>query len=426
LPKAAPPPRPTHAAPPTPAARTAPAAVPAKAAPSKTHSEPVAPKTAPLTAGAPPAGSGPVRNAPYSSTGWITLGASPTGSGAAPAPAVAGVGQTIGKCLLTERVGEGGSGIVFRALHQGFNIPVAVKLLRLNAEGVVAVRLGHEAQLLARLNHPNIVRVWDFDDAATPPYLVLEWVDGLSLEDLIRQSGRMSVPRAVRVVGQVAAALAEAHKVGIVHRDVKPANILLTRDGTAKLADLGLALMADPRGPGGQSAVSRASIAGTISHMAPELFSGRPPDQYSDMYALGVTFYQALTGEPPFPGPTRAQFMIQHAEDKPVPPHELCSDIPPPVSLAAVRMLEKEPEARFPSFGEVIAALERAERPGADGPRTPPTSGPPPGLRTDPAPVTAVAPPPPPPPPAPKPRRSLWKSLFGGKPGGTEAGGDAT
>jgi hypothetical protein len=333
---------------------------------------------------------------------------------AAPKPLAAktaDVGQVVGKCLLTERVGEGGSGVVFRALHQGFNIPVAVKLLQLSPEGQLTVRLGHEAQLLARLNHPHIVRVWDFDDAAQPPYMVLEWVDGLSLEQLIQQSGRMSVPRALRVIGQVAGALAEAHRLGIVHRDVKPANILLTRDGTAKLADLGLAVVAAPQ-PAGERTVSRRAVAGTVSHMGPELFSGRTPDHLSDMYALGVTFYQALTGAHPFPGPSRMQYMIQHAEDTPTPPHQLFGDIPSAVSAVVMRLLEKEPEARFGSYQELADALAAAERPAPAGAAAPMTSGPAPAMRTDPAPPT---------PPTesivvPKAaRRSLWRSLFGGK-----------
>lgn len=322
------------------------------------------------------------------------------------------VGQVLGKCLLTERVGEGGAGVVFRALHQGFNIPVAVKVLRVDPETRIDTRLGHEARLLARLNHPHIVRVWDFDEASDPPYLVLEWVDGLSLDELIRQSGRLAAGRAVRVAAQVAGALGEAHRLGVVHRDVKPGNILLTRDGAAKLADLGLAVAAQPRpaGGGGRRALDRAAVAGTVAYMAPELFDGHPPDLWSDMYGLGVTLYQALTGVLPFPGPTQMQYMIQHAEDRPVPPHEVVGDIPPGVSAVVMRTLEKDPAARFPTCQELADALA-----GVDAPEPRAVASAPTAVPATPG-VTEATP------AAPEPKRSLWRSLFGGRADGPDRG----
>ncbi|MBY0457289.1 MAG: serine/threonine protein kinase [Gemmataceae bacterium] len=305
------------------------------------------------------------------------------------------VGSVIGKCLLTERVGQGGSGVVFRALHQGLGVPVAVKLLRREAEGPLATRLGHEARLLARLNHPHIVRVWDVDDDADPPYLVLEWVDGPSLDELIRQSGRLCPSRAVRVVTQVASALAEAQRAGIVHRDVKPANVLLTRDGTAKIADLGLATSADSQ-PDDEGQDPDAGIAGTVSHMAPELFAGSTPNYLSDQYALGVTLYQALTGQLPFPGPTRAQYLFQQARTAPLPPHARHPEVPVAVSDVVMRMLDKQALGRFASYDELLDALAALDRPPA---------------QTPPAPDSRQA----------KGRRSLWDSLFGR--GQSRAGG---
>jgi hypothetical protein len=153
------------------------------------------------------------------------------------------IGSVLGKCLLTELVGQGASGVVYRALHKTLNIPVAVKVLQIEGGGVdpaVVLQFRAEARLLARLSHPNIVRVLDFEDDVRFPYLVLEYVEGLSLAELISQSGRVRTDRAVRVIVQICEGLSAARKLGVVHRDVKPANILLGKEGSAKLADLGL------------------------------------------------------------------------------------------------------------------------------------------------------------------------------------------
>jgi ferredoxin/tRNA A-37 threonylcarbamoyl transferase component Bud32 len=277
-------------------------------------------------------------------------------------------GAQVGKYLLLECIGKGGAGVVYRALHTALKRLVAVKFLRTAGDRSAREQLAGEAQLLAQLNHPNVVRVIDYEDTHAP-YLVLEWVDGLSLDELIRQSGRLSVGNAVRVISQVCAALAEAHRLGIIHRDVKPGNVLFTRDGTAKLADFGLAMMAPPPRSGDDDApVNRSAIIGTVSHMAPELFRGSSPDPRSDMYALGVTFYEALTGGLPFAGPGVVQFMLQHAEDTPAPPDRLVSDIPAEVSRAVMRMLEKEPGDRHQSYEELRADLQTlAARAGANG-----------------------------------------------------------
>src|SRR4029079_18614222 len=152
--------------------------------------------------------------------------------------------STLGKCLLTARIGQGGAGVVYRAEHQTLHIDVAVKVLHADsADPTVRKGLRKEARLLAKLNHPNVVRLWDFDESSVPPYLVMEFVDGVTLADLITVEGSVPSERALGLVEQVAQALAAAQTLGIIHRDVKPANVLVAPDGTAKLTDLGLALM---------------------------------------------------------------------------------------------------------------------------------------------------------------------------------------
>jgi hypothetical protein len=273
-------------------------------------------------------------------------------------------GMTLGKCLLTAEIGRGGSGVVFRGYHQGLNIPVAVKVLQLDGVGsdrTFGDQLHQEACLLAQLNHPHIVRVLDFENDPVQPYLVLEYVEGLSLNELIRQSGRLRSDRAARVILQTAQALEAAHRLGIVHRDVKPANILITRDGSAKLADLGLAVVIGGR-LGSDACVPLDTLAGTVAYMPPEqaLKSGGV-DQRSDIYALGATFYHAVTGQMPFTGRTRNEVIQKHARELPLPPTAAAADIDPAVSAVIMQMLAKDPSQRFQDYAGLIEALTRIE-----------------------------------------------------------------
>jgi hypothetical protein len=284
------------------------------------------------------------------------------------------IGATLGKCLLTEVLGQGGGGTVYRALHQGLNIPVAVKVFPHGPGGelpIAARQLRHEARLLAQLNHPNVVRILDFADDPQGTYLVMEFVEGLTLADLIRQGGRVEQRRALAVVRQVAEALAAAHRLGIVHRDVKPANVLLTREGTAKLADLGLALVVGTE--------DDRQIVGTALYMAPEQSTGAVPlDHRADQYALGATWYHAVTGQPPFNGETPLAVLVQHASAPPVPPHQLLPHLHPAVSALILRLLAKAPADRFATYADLIAALDQVGRQLTSGGDTPTPALPPP------------------------------------------------
>ena len=286
----------------------------------------------------------------------------------APAPAPAAkhpsqrfaIGATLGKCLLMEKIGQGATGTVYRALHTTLNIPVAIKALHFEDAGDDrrnVQKFADEARLLAQLNHPNIVRVWDFEADPYAPYLVLEHVEGLSLEELIRQSGRLCLDRAVPVVRQTAEALAAAWKLGVVHRDVKPANILVARDGAAKLADLGLAVAV-----GGKDKAAADGLAGTVAYMAPEQAGGAAAvDCRSDMYALGATFYHAVTGQLPFSGKTRVEVLFKHASMDAPPPHLLVPEVDPAASAVIARMMAKKREDRYADYRELIAALAGLE-----------------------------------------------------------------
>ncbi|MCS6977405.1 MAG: serine/threonine protein kinase [Gemmatales bacterium] len=269
-------------------------------------------------------------------------------------------GQVLGKCLLLDEIGRGGSSIVFRGFHQGLQVPVAVKVLLVEGNEIPPsslFQLQHEARLLARLKHPHIVGVLDFDSEADVPYLVLEYVDGISLSELIRHSGRLCWDRALRVGLQIAEALAAAHRLGIIHRDIKPANILIHREGHAKLADLGLAVVrADEPLPDHRR--TSLGVAGTVAYMAPEQATGSAEvDHRSDIYALGATLYHAVTGQVPFLGRTRAEVLRKHAEEPLPSPEGIVPGLNPSLSRVLCRMLAKRPEERFSSYDELIACF---------------------------------------------------------------------
>ncbi|HEY1375181.1 MAG TPA: serine/threonine-protein kinase [Gemmataceae bacterium] len=268
------------------------------------------------------------------------------------------VGDTLGKCRLTGIIGQGSSGTVFRAEHTSLKIDVAVKVLYAEAEDPEVRRmLRREARLLARLNHPHVVRLWDFDDASRFPYLVMEYVEGPTLAEMITRSGRLPVHRTVDILRQIVDGLAAAQKLGIVHRDVKPANILIDPEGQAKLADLGLAVMTTGR----VSTLARprtAGMAGTVAYMSPEQAVASPTiDHRADVYSLGATFYHAVVGRVPFSGLTPMEMLLKHAKEMPPPPHTVAPDLPQAVSTVILQMMAKDPLDRHQTYDELLADL---------------------------------------------------------------------
>lgn len=259
------------------------------------------------------------------------------------------VGAKLGKYLLTEWVGQGASGVVYRALHPTLNIPVAIKVLHADSEDRPggATQLAAEARLLALLNHPNVVRLYDFEADPQRPYLVLEHVSGPSLAELIDQSGRLQPNRAVRILKQLIDALAAAHRLGIVHRDIKPSNVLISRSGEVKLTDLGLASVVTRSSPATDGPMSASARVGTANYVAPEVFcSTNPPDDRSDIYSLGATMYHALTGRPPFEGGTTWEVIERQAKNPPPCPRSLAPDLPANLAELVTRMMAKDPAKR--------------------------------------------------------------------------------
>ncbi|MET8243767.1 protein kinase [Streptomyces sp. NPDC005202] len=243
---------------------------------------------------------------------------------------------------LQELLGRGAMGEVWRACDHLLGRPVAVKLLHA-AEAEDAERFRLEAQIAARLNHPNVVGMYDFGAHHDQPHLVMELVDGWNLAQERSLRGALDPAEAAAITAQAAAGLYAAHQQGVVHRDVKPANVMLTTDRTVKITDFGIARFAEQAASG---LTATGKIIGTADYLAPERALGRPAQPASDVYSLGCVLYELLTGRPPFSGATSLAVVQQHVSATPAPPDRLRPGIPQPLSDYVLHMLAKDPAHR--------------------------------------------------------------------------------
>jgi eukaryotic-like serine/threonine-protein kinase len=269
------------------------------------------------------------------------------------------VGRVIGKCQLEEEIGRGSSAIVYRAKHRSLALDVVVKVLLQGSEDERLHRTmtRNEAQLLGRLNHPNILRIFDFDEDGHYPHLVMEYVDGPSLGGMIGEHGALDADVALPIFCQVAEGLAYAYAaVGMVHCDIKPTNILITSTMQAKVADFGLAKALRPAAGGRESALP---MAGTPAYIAPEQVreGGSPATHLSDVYSLGGTFYHALTGRPPFEDADPMELMAMRLSIDPIPPHIANPALDRGLSDLVLAMLARDPDHRIASCEDVLNAL---------------------------------------------------------------------
>lgn len=244
------------------------------------------------------------------------------------------------------KLGEGGMGSVYRAVDLATNRNVAVKILRrdLSESRHARRRFAREARAAGMLAHPGIVRISDFCDE-TRPYLVMELVSGVSMRRYVRRE-RPNTVRILEMLEELCEALAHAHDRGVVHRDLKPDNILVTAEGRLKVLDFGLARVRIPE----ISHLTRSGSAlGTCSYMAPEQAAGKPADERSDLYAVGVILYEILTGTIPFTADEPASILYMHVHEEPKPPRTLNPDIHPEVEQLVLHLMEKKPHQRPPN-----------------------------------------------------------------------------
>jgi eukaryotic-like serine/threonine-protein kinase len=254
-----------------------------------------------------------------------------------------------------ELLGRGGMAEVYLATDRVLDRPVAFKVLGgwLAHDGTFVERFRREALAAARISHPNLVAVFDAGSEEGVHYIVMEHVPGETLADVLRREGRLDADRATKIAASVADALAVAHAARIVHRDVKPANVMLTPDGRTKLMDLGIARSID-----GDSITHASSILGTAGYISPEQARGDPVDHRSDIYSLGCVLYEMLTGRQPFEAQDPLAVAYKHVHEAPVPPTSLEPSIPPALEAVILRAMEKEPAARFQSVADLASALE--------------------------------------------------------------------
>jgi serine/threonine protein kinase len=275
-------------------------------------------------------------------------------------------GLTLGNYVIQEKIGAGGMGMVFKAEHRRMKRVVAVKVLARSAlkNPAVLKRFHREIEAVAKLAHPNIVAAHDADEYNNVNFLVMEYVEGIDLDRHIKKHGPLPVEKAVDYVLQTAKGLEHAHRQGIVHRDIKPGNLLLDTQGTVKILDMGLARfheganVAAPPTDQAAALTETGSVMGTVDFMSPEqALDSRHADHASDMYSLGATFYFLLVGRPLFSGETVMARLLAHRENEAPSVRASHPEIPPQIDAIYQRMVAKKKEARYPSMTELIRDL---------------------------------------------------------------------
>ena len=266
------------------------------------------------------------------------------------------VGSRVGPYLISKRLGEGGVGEVFKGVDVMLKREVAIKVLHheFAADPLFVERFSREAQLHAKLSHPNVATVHAFLHEGDKQFMVMEYVAGISLDEFVRSGGPVPVGRALSIFRRALDGIEHAHRNGIVHRDIKPANIMVADNGEVKVMDFGIARALDS-----QERLTRiGQVAGTAKAMSPEQIRGAEADVRSDIYSLGIVLYTLLAGRAPFDADSDIALMRAQLEQAPPPLRALAADVPPEVEAAVMRALQKDPSARFQTVGEFSHALD--------------------------------------------------------------------
>src|SRR6185436_12243905 len=283
------------------------------------------------------------------------------------------IGKEIGHCTIQRKLGQGGMGAVYPAHPPGLNRAVAIKVVPgdLASDPEFRERFFREARLAARLEHPNVVQVHDVGEELGVHYIAMQYVEGKSVDAILKDKKKLALNEALAITKRIAVALSAASKLGIVHRDIKPHNILISKDGVVKVADFGLAKDEDSN----RSISEPGAIMGTPYYMPPEQAKGEKVDPRGDIYSLGATLYHMLTGKRMFDGGTPVSIVMKQINEEPVPLREIDPSVPEAVAAVVGKMLRKDPAQRFASADDLIRALDEIKNPGASVKTTP--AGPP-------------------------------------------------
>jgi serine/threonine protein kinase len=268
-------------------------------------------------------------------------------------------GKNVGNYKIINQLGRGGMAVVYKAHESSLNRIVALKVLssRLSEDTEYIKRFQREARAAAQLNHPNIVQIYAIGEEEGIHYFAMEYIKGESLSDVKRKTGKMAPKKAIPLIKQVAEALGEAHKAGLVHRDIKPSNIMINAMGRAKVTDFGIAYVSREQ----TRLTQEGSIIGTPEYLSPEQCEGRNIDGRSDIYSLGVTFYELLTGKTPYEADTPVSMLMQIVKGNFPPIAEVNPDVPESVQRVVEKMMHTDTNSRYADVNEVIAALEEIE-----------------------------------------------------------------
>jgi serine/threonine protein kinase len=254
-------------------------------------------------------------------------------------------------------LGKGGMGIVYKAQDRDLDDVVAIKTLRseaLSADPTLLDRFKQEIRLARKITHPNILRTHDLGETSGLRYLSMEFIKGITLKQMVEQDQLIPTPVALRVAKQICAGLAAAHEVGVIHRDIKPQNIIIEPTGGLKIMDFGIARLTQERGM-----TATGTVIGTPDYMSPEQARGLNLDFRSDIYSTGVVLYELFTGTLPFEGDTPLAVVLKHVQEKPPSPQAKNPKIDPKIAAIILKCMQKDPDDRFQSVNQLYEALTR-------------------------------------------------------------------
>ena len=264
-----------------------------------------------------------------------------------------------GRYQIVEELGKGGMGKVYRVVDKKLDEEVALKLIKpeVASDRKTVERFSKELKFARKIVHKNVGRMYELMEDEGRYFITMEYVSGQDLKGLIRQTGQLTVGKSISIAKQVCEGLAEAHKLGVVHRDLKPHNIMIDKEGNARIMDFGIARSLDAEG------ITDAKVMiGTPKYMSPEQVEGEAVDQRSDIYSLGIILYEMVTEKTPFDGDTALSIALKHKTQAPPEPREFNAQIPEDLSLVILKCLEKDKQKRYQSAEEVLSELSSIEK----------------------------------------------------------------